>query len=97
MTDENFKDEYLDKDDYLFMNKIKDKNLDLFRVILFTLFIAFLYTTYFVIDRVFMNTQNPAPKLLFVLYIIILAFFYIIYYEFSVQITNIIVNNTYPI
>ena len=97
MTDENFKDEYLDKDDYLFMDKIKDKNLNLFRFILLIVFITFLYTTYFVIDRVFFNTENPAPKLLFVLYIIILAFFRIIYHEFSIQITNIIVNNSYPI
>ena len=97
MTNENFKDEYLDKDDYLFMDKIEDNNINIFRAILLTLMLIFIYVTYFVIDRVFFNKENPAPKLLLLLYILVLAFFRIIYYEFSVEITNIITNNSYPL
>lgn len=95
--DENFKNEYLDGDNYLFMDKIKQKNMDLFRIILLIIIISVLYISYLVINRVFFSTTNPAPKLLLVLYIFILTLFYLIYLEFSVKITNIIIDNSYSI
>ena len=97
MTNENFKDEYIDKDDYLFQSEIDEKNLNLFRFILVVVLTIFVYTTYLVVNRVFFNKEHPAPKLLLVLYILVISFFYLVYHTFPVQITNIIVNNSYPI
>lgn len=98
MTNENFKDVYIDRDDYLFLNKINNNNIGLFRVILVILLIVFLYTTYVVVNKVFLiNKEIREPKLLFVVYILILAIMYFIYHEIAIVITNTIVNNIYPI
>lgn len=98
MTNENFKDIYIDRDDYLFLNKINNNNIGLFRVILVILLIVFLYTTYVVVNKVFLIPKEVRePKLLFVVYILILAIMYFIYHEIAIVITNTIVNNIYPI
>lgn len=98
MTNENFKDIYIDRDDYLFLNKINNNNIGLFRVILVILLIVFLYTTYGVVNKVFLLPRHMRePKLLFVVYILILAIMYFIYHEIAIIITNTIVNNIYPI
>lgn len=98
MTNENFKDIYIDRDDYLFLNKINNNNIGLFRVILVILLIVFLYTTYGVVNKVFLiDKEMREPKLLFVVYILILAIMYFIYHEIAIIITNTIVNNIYPI
>lgn len=98
MTNENFKDIYIDRDDYLFLNKINNNNIGLFRVILVILLIVFLYTTYVVVNKVFLiDKQMREPKLLFVVYILIFAIMYFIYHEIAIVITNTIVNNIYPI
>ena len=98
MTNENFKDVYIDRDDYLFLNKINNNNIGLFRVILVILLIVFLYTTYVVVNKVFLIPKEVRePKLLFVVYILIFAIMYFIYHEIAIVITNTIVNNIYPI
>jgi len=98
MTNENFKDIYIDRDDYLFLNKINNNNIGLFRVILVILLIVFLYTTYVVVNKVFLIPKEVRePKLLFVVYILIFAIMYFIYHEIAIVITNTIVNNIYPI
>ena len=98
MTNENFKDVYIDRDDYLFLNKINNNNIGLFRVILVILLIVFLYTTYVVVNKVFLiDKEMREPKLLFVVYILIFAIMYFIYHEIAIVITNTIVNNIYPI
>lgn len=98
MTNENFKDVYIDRDDYLFLNKINNNNIGLFRVILVILLIVFLYTTYVVVNKVFLiDKKMREPKLLFVVYILIFAIMYFIYHEIAIVITNTIVNNIYPI
>jgi|TARA_B110000259_G_scaffold188476_1_gene247906 hypothetical protein len=98
MTNENFKDVYIDRDDYLFMDKINDKNILLFKIILFSLLISFLFITYKVVDKVFLVQKNKRePKLLFVVYVLIFTLLYFVYHEFAVGLTNIIINNSYPI
>lgn len=98
MTNENFKDIYIDRDDYLFLNKINNNNIGLFRVILVILLIVFLYTTYVVVNKVFLIPKEVRePKLLFVVYILIFTIMYFIYHEIAIVITNTIVNNIYPI
>ena len=98
MTQEDFKNQYIDKDDYEFMRQIDDKNITLFRIILYTLLAILLFTTYIIINRVFLVPKNErAPKLLFVVYILIVSLFYFIYHEFAAWLTIFIINNSYPI
>tara|TARA_B100000674_G_C37320292_1_gene680606 strand:+ start:247 stop:555 length:309 start_codon:yes stop_codon:yes gene_type:complete len=94
---ENFNSQYINNDDYLFQSEIDKKNLDLFRFILIVLFVGFIVITYLVVDKVFFNKVNPAPKLLLVIYLLSLTLFYFLYHEFSVKLTNIIIQNKYPI
>jgi hypothetical protein len=53
MTEEDFKNQYIDKDDYEFMRQIDDKNITLFIIILYILLAILLFTTYIIINRVF--------------------------------------------
>ena len=74
----DFKNQYIDKDDYEFMRQIDDKNITLFKIILYTLLAILLFTTYIIINRVFLVPKKErAPKLLFVVYILIVSLFYL--------------------
>jgi len=97
MTNEDFKNEYIDGDNYEFTKKINNKNIIFFRVTLFTLLGALLFITYIIINRVFFVSDKKAPKLLLVVHILIILLLYLVYYEIAVGLTNFIVNNTYPI
>jgi len=98
MTEEDFKNQYIDKDDYEFIRQIDNKNIVLFKIILYTLLAMLLVATYIIINRVFLvPKQEQEPKLLFVVYILIVSLFYFFYLEFTVRLTNFIVNNSYPI
>ena len=98
MAEEDFKNQYIDKDDYEFMRQIDDKNITLFKIILYTLLTMLLFATYIIINRVFLVPKHERePKLLFVVYILIVSLFYFVYHEFAARLTIFIVNNSYPI
>ena len=98
MTEEDFKNQYIDKDDYEFMRQINDKNIVLFKIIIYTLLAMLLFITYIIINRVFLvPKKNREPKLLFVVYILIVSLFYFVYHELAARLTIFIINNSYPI
>ena len=98
MVNQKFKDEYIDKDDYSFIDNIDKEKSKIFRTILVFMLIIYLYATYAVVNKVFLVPRHRRePKLLFVILILIFAVLYFVYHEIALLCTKFIINNTYPI
>ena len=100
MTNQEFKNEYIDKDEYLLNHTetINDKNIIFFQIILLSLLGVFIFISYKLINKVFfVPPRDRKPKLLLVIYLLIVSLFYSFYYEFVIKLLFILTNNLYKI